>query len=39
MKQMYEAPLVQVIDMEVQASMMQASPGATMDATYSEEEM
>ncbi len=27
MKQMYEAPEVQVIDIEVQTSVMQASPG------------
>ena len=38
MKQTYEAPVVLVIEMEVQAVLAQ-STGATMDATYSEEDM
>ena len=36
MKQMYEAPMVLVIEMEVQAVLAQS---ATIDTTYSEEDM
>ena len=36
MKQAYEAPEVQVLEMEVQAMLAQS---ATIDTTYSEEDM